>query len=132
MIALDSSAIAALIFGEPQSEVFAGIILNHDCLMGTPTLFETEMVIRSKANPAQLSRFNELLTLKNIAVCDFLRVHADIAFSAFDLYGRGSGHPARLNFGDCMAYAIASVASVPLLFKGNDFIHTDIVPAWTP
>ena len=132
MIALDSSAIVAFVLDEPDSELFGRIILTDDCVLGAPTLFESEMVIRSKANAGQLRKLNELLTVKNIAVCDFTRGHADAAFAAFDRYGRGSGHAARLNFGDCMAYAVARVASVPLLFKGNDFTHTDIVPAWAP
>ena len=54
---------------------------------------------------------------------------ARIAREAYRDYGRGSGHPARLNFGDCFAYALARATGEPLLFKGSDFIHTDIEPA---
>jgi ribonuclease VapC len=56
---------------------------------------------------------------------------AEVSVSAFDLYGKGR-HRARLNLGDCFSYALAKSRNVPLLFKGDDFIHTDIVPAWRP
>lgn len=55
--------------------------------------------------------------------------HADLAIKAFQTYGKGQGHPARLNCGDCFAYALAKATGYPLLFKGNDFIHIDIVAA---
>ena len=55
--------------------------------------------------------------------------HAHIAREAYRDFGRGSGHPARLNFGDCFAYALARALNEPLLFKGEDFTHTDITPA---
>ncbi|GLK78875.1 hypothetical protein GCM10008174_06160 [Methylopila turkensis] len=55
-----------------------------------------------------------------------------IAADAFERYGRGRGHPAKLNFGDCMTYAVAKFHDSPLLFKGDDFTHTDIRPAWLP
>lgn len=51
---------------------------------------------------------------------------------AFQRYGKGQGHAACLNFGDCLSYAVAKVHAVPLLFKGNDFVHTDLVPACSP
>jgi ribonuclease VapC len=58
--------------------------------------------------------------------------HADVARRAYRDFGRGSGHPARLNFGDCFAYALAITVDEELLFKGDDFIHTDVRPAWRP
>jgi ribonuclease VapC len=58
------------------------------------------------------------------------RARAAIAHLAFENFGRGRGHRAGLNYGDCMAYAVASLASSPLLFKGDDFTHTDIPAAW--
>ncbi len=65
-----------------------------------------------------------------VAIVDFSAAHAAVAYRAFRDFGRRRGHPAALNYGDCMAYAVASIASAPLLFKGDDFVHTDIPAVW--
>ena len=62
-------------------------------------------------------------------VIDFDQRHLAIARTAFDVFGKGQGHPAQLNFGDCMSYAVAKAHGVPLLFKGDDFSKTDIAVA---
>lgn len=70
-----------------------------------------------------------MLQRLNIVVVPFEPGHAEIARLAFRTYGKGSQHPARLNYGDCMAYALAKATGRPLLFKGDDFPHTDVTPA---
>lgn len=107
-------------------------IAENDCIIGTPTRFESEMVIHSRAGDRHLRDLRQILCLNNVSTIDFTAEHSDTSQSAFERYGKGRGHPARLNFGDCMAYAVARVANAPLLFKGNDFGQTDILPAYSP
>ncbi|WP_242496462.1 type II toxin-antitoxin system VapC family toxin [Xylanimonas protaetiae] len=73
-----------------------------------------------------------LLRSAEVEVADFTARHAEVARQAYRDYGRASGHPARLNLGDCYAYALAAVADQPLLFVGDDFVHTDVRPAYLP
>lgn len=79
---------------------------------------------------AQIDILNFLVDRPNAEVIPFDQDHLIIAKSAFERFGRGSGHPAKLNYGDCMSYAIAMERGIPLLFKGEDFPHTDIEPAY--
>jgi len=74
-------------------------------------------------------RVDDLLSEARIVIEPVSEAQARIARDAYRDFGRGSGHPARLNFGDCFAYALAREKSEPLLFKGDDFSHTDIAPA---
>ena len=80
-------------------------------------------------DPVAGQRFDDLLREARIVVEPITEPQARIAREAYRDFGRGSGHPARLNFGDCFAYALARATGEPLLFKGNDFVHTDIAPA---
>lgn len=70
-----------------------------------------------------------LLERTGTEIVPFDATHARVARSAFLRYGRSSGSPARLNFGDCISYALATVTGEPLLFKGEEFTHTDVTPA---
>jgi ribonuclease VapC len=90
------------------------------------------MVAHRHVSSAQYRDLLKILSWRNIAVIEFSAAHAEIAHRAFRDFGKGRGHPAGLNFGDCMAYAVALHASAPLLFKGDDFVHTNIPPAWRP
>ncbi len=81
---------------------------------------------RDAANPDRLDRF---IAAAGITIEPVTEAHARLAREAFRAYGRGSGHPARLNFGDCFTYALAKATGEPLLYKGNDFRQTDIHPA---
>jgi ribonuclease VapC len=130
VIAVDSSALVALALKEPDHLVFLELLQSRDCLIGTPTLLETHMVLnRSLAAQGYLAM---LTGFPNIEVVPFGRDHLAAARSAFDRYGKGRHPKAALNFGDCMAYAVAKVRGVPLLFKGSDFLATDIEPALRP
>lgn len=74
-------------------------------------------------------RFDELVNAARISVAPVTETQARIARAAYADFGKGSGHPAGLDFGDCFAYALAKEADEPLLFKGSDFLHTDVVSA---
>lgn len=79
--------------------------------------------------PRYSSIFDDFLGELSVIIAPVTAEQARLAREAYRRFGRGSGHPARLNFGDCFAYALAKVLDDPLLFIGNDFIHTDIRPA---
>ena len=74
-------------------------------------------------------RFDDLVREANLIIEPVTEAQARIARDAYRDFGRGSGHPAKLSFGDCFAYALAKIAGEPLLFKGDDFAHTDIAAA---
>ena len=86
------------------------------------------MVLRDRAGDIGVQFVEALLKRRNLARMDFTEAHFRLATAAFDRYGRGR-HPAKLNFGDCMAYAVAKAHGVPLLYKGDDFARTDIAAA---
>jgi ribonuclease VapC len=86
-------------------------------------------VIDGSRDPVASRRFDELLLTAEFVIEPVTEAQARLARDAYYDFGRGSGHPARLNFGDCFAYALAKDLREPLLFKGEDFKHTDIVSA---
>jgi ribonuclease VapC len=129
LIALDSSALVAIAADEPDAKPFAQAVADNRCIIGTPTLLELHMVLRDRAGEIGLQLLEALMRRRNVERVDFTEAHFRLAAAAFDRYGRGGGHPARLNFGDCMAYAVAKAHRVPLLYKGDDFAHTDIASA---
>ena len=90
-----------------------------------PTWVETAIVLSSKLGRDARPRISEFLREAEAELIPFTPEHADAAVDAFLRYGKGK-HPAGLNFGDCLSYAVAAVAGVPLLFTGNDFLKTDI------
>jgi ribonuclease VapC len=86
------------------------------------------VVIDGSRDPIASRRFNEFVQEAQIQVEAVTATQAEIARQAYRDFGKGSGHPAGLNFGDCFAYALAVEMGEPLLFKGKDFVHTDIAP----
>jgi ribonuclease VapC len=128
VIALDTSALLAIAFKEPEREVFAHAIRSNRCLIGAANVLECHMVLRERQGETGVKQLDDFLTRAQVATIGFDNVLLPIARLAFDRYGKGR-HPAGLNFGDCMSYAIAKAKDVPLLFKGNDFHLTDIRPA---
>jgi ribonuclease VapC len=129
LIALDSSALVAIAVYESDAKPLADAVANNRCVIGTPTLFELHMVSRDRAGDIGLRFLEELLKRRNVRRVEFTEAHFRFSALAFDRYGKGRGHPAQLNFGDCMAYAVAKAEGVPLLYKGTGFVHTDIAPA---
>ena len=125
MIALDSSALIAILLHEPDTDALVDAIERTDhLLIGAPTLLECRIVAAAKS-PRLPDDLHELIDGIRPETVDFTARHLDAASEAFERFGKGR-HPAALNFGDCMAYAIARVAQCPLLYKGEDFARTDI------
>ena len=126
---VDSSALVAIIFDEPESEVLFDRLMSGVPRISAATFFESGMVIDRKAEddfPALA--FDRLATMTRLDVVPVTREHAALARVAYRRFGKGN-HPASLNFGDCFAYALAKQSGEPLLFKGDDFSRTDIVSA---
>ncbi len=127
MIVVDTSALMAILNDEAEAEAICAILekssKNH---LGAPTKFELLMVAAGRKGPIGASKANELIDGFQLEVVGWTGEMADMAAAAFIKFGRGSGHGAKLNFGDCMAYALAKSLDAPLLFKGNDFAKTDI------
>lgn len=123
---LDSSAVIAVIRGEESDADLVGALKGANLLaMGAPTSFETEIVAAGRWGDngrKAVARFREQW---DVEVLPFDDRHVRAAVDAFARYGKGR-HPAALNFGDCMTYASARIAQLPLLFTGNDFSQTDL------
>ena len=132
MIVVDTSAIFAFLAAEPDAERLARRMNGDDVLIAAPTWVETGIVVLRKLGPDGIERLRALADDLEFEIADFGRDLADAAFLAHRRFGRGSGHLAHLNMGDCFAYALAKTRNLPLLFKGDDFIHTDIEPALKP
>jgi ribonuclease VapC len=126
MIALDTSAIVAIALDEDEAETFDRMIASEEALVGTPTLLETRLVLIQRM-PAFAAQFLQaFVSPAEVSSVPFTFDMYQSAAQAFERYGKGRGHPAGLNFGDCMAYAVAKHYDIPLLFKGRDFARTDI------
>lgn len=127
---VDSSAIIAIIKGEPETEDFAAAMEAADVIrVSAATYFESSILIDSNRNPRLSVRFDDLMAIESLVIEPVTVEQARIARQAYRDYGRGSGHPARLNFGDCFSYALAREKREPILFKGEEFMHTDLRPA---
>ncbi len=123
---LDTSAIVTLFLKEPGHETVRKSIMKSPFVgIGTPTLVETALVLSSCLNKDMRGVLSRFLEEYQIMLMPFTEGHYGIAVSAWLNYGKGR-HPAALNFGDCMSYAIAKAAEMPLLYIGNDFLQTDL------
>ncbi len=127
MIVIDSSALIAIFLDEPERPLFIDVIGSHpERAMSVANLLETRLVLLSRVGDQGIVLFERFVLEAHIVLRPVDAMTVDIAFQAFRRYGKGRGHPAQLNFGDCFAYALAKQERAPLLFKGRDFIHTDI------
>ena len=127
---IDTSAIIAILRDEPEAMVFARAIADATVRRVSAVNFvESAAVIDASRDPIATRRFDDFIREANISIEPVTEVQAQIARNAYRDFGRGSGHSAKLNFGDCFAYALAKELGEPLLFKGADFGHTDIFPA---
>lgn len=123
---IDTSAVIASIFGEPDADRIGYLIAAAPaCRVGSPTLTEASVVLINKEGSKGPSLLAAFLQHRNFDVVSFSDAHWRVAQTAFLRYGKGR-HPARLNFGDCLTYAVARVASEPLLCIGEDFVQTDL------
>jgi ribonuclease VapC len=126
---LDSSAVIALVFREPVAQRILDSLAEAEVVaIGAPTLAETGIVLGAKLGEASRAILSRLIEDLDLVVVPFTAAHGREAREAFLRFGRGR-HPAGLNFGDCLTYATAKLADQPLLFVGNDFSQTDLIPA---
>lgn len=124
---VDTSALVAILGSEAEADKFVDAIARADApALSAATYVETAVVIDARRNPALSRALDRFLDESRISIEPVTPAQAKIAREAYRDFGRGSGHPARLNFGDCFAYALARDKNQPLLFKGDDFRHTDV------
>jgi ribonuclease VapC len=130
VIAVDSSALIAILRSEPERVIFSHAIAKaRQPMMSAVSLLETSMVLAGPAGAEEAWHpLDALISRARMAVIPFDEEQAALARAAFRTYGKGR-HPAALNFGDCAAYALAKSRNLPLLFKGGDFSKTDIPAA---
>jgi ribonuclease VapC len=126
---LDSSAVVAITLREPGFENLLAVMDAAPRIgIGAPTLVETAVVLSARTGMDGRGLVSRFLLEADVAVVPFTDAHFGTAVDAWLRFGRGR-HPAGLNFGDCLAYATARLASEPLLFTGNDLRRTDISAA---
>jgi ribonuclease VapC len=127
---IDTSALVSLLRNEPDSAKIADAIEQAETRkISAASLVELSVVFIRLKHPNPNSRIDRLIEEAEIAIEPLTERHARLARDAFAEFGKGSSHPAKLNFGDCFAYALAKDTREPLLFVGDDFRHTDIEPA---
>ncbi len=127
---IDTSALIAILRAEDDAAAMAYAIEEAAVRrISAANYLETAVVIDSSRDPIASRRFDELVEAADLSVEPVTREQARIAREAYRDFGKGSGHKAGLNFGDCFAYALAKSAGEPLLFKGDDFVHTDVTSA---
>ena len=124
---LDSSVLVGIIRGEPDAERLLDLLAGEESAIGAPTLVETRAWCSINLATRSSGWLKDFIESGPGAIIPFSREMADAASRAFDRFGRARGHPAKLNFGDCMAYAVSAVIRAPLLFKGGDFGLTDVM-----
>ena len=124
---VDTSALVAIHDGESDAaELFEKLRHQPDLKISAGTLLETAIVLDGRQPGRTSRRLDRLVRDLRIVVVPTDAEQVRVARAAYRDFGRGSGHPAKLNFGDCFAYALASATGEPLLFKGDDFAHTDV------
>ena len=124
---VDSSAIIAILRDEPERSTFEKILDEAKSLrISAATYLELAIVIDSRRDPAMSREIEDFLDRFDIEIEPVTADQARIARQAYRDYGKGSGHPANLNFGDCFSYALAQSKREPILYKGDDFVHTNL------
>lgn len=124
---VDSSAIIAILLGEPERGPFLDAIRAQPRpAISAVSYTEAGVVLDGRRNAVLSRQFDVLLGELGFTVVDVTARQARAARAAYRDFGKGSGHPAQLNFGDCFSYALATARDEPLLFTGDDFGHTDV------
>jgi ribonuclease VapC len=127
---VDSSVLIAILRNEPDAQLFTDAIEDAPIRrISAGNYVEAAAVIDNSRNPVLSRRFDDLLRDAEIKIEPVTETQARLAREAYRDFGRGSGHPAKLNFGDCFAYALARDTGEPLLYKGLDFFYTGIATA---
>jgi ribonuclease VapC len=128
---VDTSALVAVLLREPEADDFSRAVVDAPLrLMSAVTRVELTCVIEGRLHEAGRADLEQMLRDLQIEISAVTAQQAELAMEAFRRFGRGR-HRAKLNIGDCFSYALAKAMDLPLLFKGDDFIHTDIEPALT-
>lgn len=125
-VVVDSSAILSILFAEPDCDDILVAISSNDCSMSIGNYLESAIVVDSTKNPITIRKFDALIKEAGIEVLPVDLKQVEVARAAYRDYGKGSGHPARLNFGDVFAYALTTTSRRKLICKGDDFVKTDI------
>lgn len=127
---VDSSAVVAMLWVEPEGEAFAQMILDRGgASISAGNYLETGIVIDSDRDPVLSAELDMILQRLGVDIAPFTEAQARIARQAYRDFGKGSGHKAQLNYGDCFAYALVMERGEPLLFKGEDFVHAGVARA---
>jgi ribonuclease VapC len=121
-VIIDSSAMLAILLAEEDAPTYARAIeAAETCRMSAANWLETAIRVDLSGQPIASDAFDDLVRDAGVIVEAVTSAQAQLARRAYRAYGKGTGHPAGLNFGDCFAYALAKEAREPLLFKGDDF-----------
>ena len=124
---VDSSALLAILLQEEEGKVFVERLTSVERkIISAPTYLESCIAAKFRAGAQGSTQIQNLVELVKIDIVDFPAGAAQIAVESYLKYGKGQGHPAQLNFGDCMSYAMSKIELMPLLFKGDDFRLTDV------
>jgi ribonuclease VapC len=127
---IDTSALLAILRDETEALSCAEAIAEATTRrISAAGFLEAAIVADASRDPIASRRLDDLLRVADIAIEPVTEEQARLGREAYRDFGKGSGHPAQLNFGDCFAYALAKVTGEPLLFKGDDFAQTDVTPA---
>jgi ribonuclease VapC len=126
VIVIDTSAVIAIFLDEPEhARCMTAIVEADAALLPAPAYVECSMVLGGRAGETGLKWLDAFIETQGIRISALTERHAKIAQAAFMTYGKGR-HPAGLNFGDCMSYAVAKAGGWPLLYVGGDFGLTDV------
>lgn len=124
---VDTSAVVSIALGEPGADRLTRLLLDDPFpKLSAATLVEINAVLMRRLRPEDQRRVEQLMGLWGVEVVAFDAEQARMATEAYRDFGRGSGHRANLNFGDCFSYALARISGEPLLYVGEDFARTDI------
>jgi ribonuclease VapC len=126
-VIVDSSALIAIVRREAEADRFIAVLGRaRQRKLSAASYLESAIVIDSARNPVFTRRFDELVEASQLVVEPVTVEQAAVARAAYRDFGKGSGHPAQLNFGDCFAYALSAVSREPLLYKGDDFTRAGV------
>lgn len=127
---IDTSALLAILRDEPEALSCAGAIAQAATRrISAASFLEAAIVTDMSRDPIASRRLDDLLKVADITIEPVTEGQARLGREAYRDFGKGSGHPAQLNFGDCFSYALAKATGEPLLYKGDDFAKTDVTPA---
>lgn len=127
---VDTSAVIAILRDEPEAVAFAMAIASaKERRISAVNYVEAAAAIDGSRDPVARRRYDDFIREAELTIEPVTERQAKIAREAYRDFGKGSGHPANLNFGDCFAYALARDRGEALLFKDKDFAHTDVAPA---